>query len=98
MMPQLAAETVITCGSDASIIVTPAETTTVPVEKDVPVVDTTGAGDLFAGGYLYGRQQGLGQDVSARIGALAAAEVISHYGARPETSLAGLISSRDDLS
>ena len=80
MMPQLAAETVITRGSNASIIVTPAETTTVPVEKDVPVVDTTGAGDLFAGGYLYGRQKGLAQDVSARIGALAAAEVISHYG------------------
>ena len=98
MLPQLAAETVITRSSNPSVIVTPAETRTVPVEKDVAVVDTTGAGDLFAGGYLYGRQKGLALDVSARIGALAAAEVISHYGARPETSLAGLISSRDDLS
>ncbi len=56
------------------------------------VVDTTGAGDLYAGGFLYGYTHGHGLHDCGRIGALAAAEVISHYGARPATSLAGLAS------
>ena len=58
-----------------------------PVEK---VVDTTGAGDLFAAGFLYGYSKGLGLDLCGRLGALAAAEIISHYGARPEADLAEL--------
>ena len=62
-----------------------------PVEK---VVDTTGAGDLFAAGFLYGYTKGLGLDVCGRLGALAAAEVISHYGARPESDLAELAKAR----
>ena len=52
------------------------------------VVDTTGAGDQFAAGFLYGLTHGKGLADSARLGALAASEVISHYGARPERSLA----------
>ncbi len=60
-----------------------------PVER---VVDTTGAGDLYAGGFLYGYTHGHGLYDCGRIGALAAAEVISHYGARPETSLRELAS------
>lgn len=52
------------------------------------LVDSTGAGDLFAGGFLYGYTQGKSLYDSARIGAFAAAEVISHYGARPEAPLA----------
>ncbi len=56
----------------------------VPVER---VVDTTGAGDQFAAGFLYGLTHGRGLAQSGRLGALAAAEVISHYGARPEASL-----------
>jgi sugar/nucleoside kinase (ribokinase family) len=51
------------------------------------VVDTTGAGDQFAAGFLYGLTRGKGLADCGRLGALAAAEVISHYGARPETSL-----------
>ena len=54
------------------------------------VVDTTGAGDLFAAGFLHGLTTGLDLETSARIGSLAAAEVISHMGARPETDLAAL--------
>lgn len=55
-----------------------------PVAK---VVDTTGAGDQFAAGFLVGLTHGKGLAESGRLGALAAAEVISHYGARPEISL-----------
>jgi sugar/nucleoside kinase (ribokinase family) len=51
------------------------------------VIDTTGAGDQFAAGFLYGLTHGKGLADCGRLGALAAAEVISHYGARPETSL-----------
>jgi sugar/nucleoside kinase (ribokinase family) len=54
------------------------------------VVDTTGAGDLFASGFLYGLTYGRGLADCGRLGALAAAEVISHYGARPEASLKDL--------
>ena len=58
-----------------------------PVSK---VVDTTGAGDQFAAGFLYGLTHGKALADCGRLGALAAAEVISHYGARPETSLKDL--------
>jgi sugar/nucleoside kinase (ribokinase family) len=51
------------------------------------VVDTTGAGDQFAAGFLYGLTHGKHLADCGRLGALAAAEVISHYGARPEVSL-----------
>jgi len=62
-----------------------------PVDK---VVDTTGAGDLFAAGFLAGQAQGRGLEASLRIGAIAAAEVISHYGARPEADLKALVAER----
>ena len=51
------------------------------------VIDATGAGDLFASGFLYGFTRDLSLVQSARLGALAAAEVISHVGARPQMSL-----------
>lgn len=54
------------------------------------VVDLTGAGDLFAAGYLLGHARGMPPRDCARLGAIAAAEVISHFGARPQTSLADL--------
>jgi sugar/nucleoside kinase (ribokinase family) len=53
----------------------------------VTVIDTTGAGDQFAAGFLYGLTHGKGLADCGRLGALAAAEVIAHYGARPEVSL-----------
>jgi adenosine kinase len=55
-----------------------------PVEK---LVDTTGAGDLFAAGFLFGLVRGAGYANAGRLGALAAAEVIQHIGARPLVSL-----------
>jgi sugar/nucleoside kinase (ribokinase family) len=55
-----------------------------PVDK---IVDTTGAGDLFAAGFLFGLVRGAGHEAAGRLGALAAAEVIQHIGARPQTSL-----------
>ncbi len=54
------------------------------------LIDTTGAGDLYAAGFLHGFTQGYDLDLCGRLGALAASEVISHIGARPETNLAEL--------
>lgn len=59
----------------------------IPAAPVKQVVDTTGAGDQFAAGFLYGLTHGKGLADCGRLGALAAAEVISHYGARPEVSL-----------
>jgi sugar/nucleoside kinase (ribokinase family) len=55
-----------------------------PIQK---LVDTTGAGDLFAAGFLFGLVRGAGHQAAGRLGALAAAEVIQHIGARPQVSL-----------
>jgi sugar/nucleoside kinase (ribokinase family) len=55
-----------------------------PIDK---IVDTTGAGDLFAAGFLFGLVRGAGYENAGRLGALAAAEVIQHIGARPQVSL-----------
>jgi sugar/nucleoside kinase (ribokinase family) len=66
--------------SNEGVIAVPA----FPVEK---VVDTTGAGDLFAAGFLFGLVRGAGYEKAGRLGALAAAEVIQHIGARPQVSL-----------
>jgi sugar/nucleoside kinase (ribokinase family) len=55
-----------------------------------PVVDTTGAGDLYAAGFLFGLSRGRDLPACGRLGSLAAAEVISHVGARPLTPLARL--------
>jgi sugar/nucleoside kinase (ribokinase family) len=72
-------------GSDV-ILVRGEEEAVVPVHRVVPV-DATGAGDQFAAGFLYGLATGQSLDVSGRMGVAAAAEVISHFGARPETDL-----------
>ncbi len=62
-----------------------------PVDR---VVDTTGAGDLFASGFLYGLARGYDLKTCGTIAGLAAAEIISHFGARPETSLKTLVDDR----
>ena len=62
----------------------------VPAEPIERLVDTTGAGDLFAAGFLAGEARGLGLERSLRLGAICAAEVIQHYGARPEADLRAL--------
>ncbi len=62
----------------------------VPAEPIEKLVDTTGAGDLFAAGFLAGQARGRSLEDSLRLGAIAASEVIQHYGARPELDLAAL--------
>jgi sugar/nucleoside kinase (ribokinase family) len=80
----------LTHGAKGSLIVSEGNQIVIPVNPVAKVVDTTGAGDLYAGGFLYGVAKGLSLDVSGRLGSLAAAEVISHVGARPATNLAEL--------
>ncbi len=58
------------------------------------VIDTTGAGDIYASGFLFGLTHGHDIATCARIASITAVEVISHYGARPETSLADLVKSK----
>jgi adenosine kinase len=81
---------VVTRSEKGCIVVTREETDVVPAYPVERVVDATGAGDLFAAGFLVGMSRGYDFRSAARLGALAAAEVIQHLGARPETSLAGL--------
>jgi sugar/nucleoside kinase (ribokinase family) len=71
------------------IVVRGDEQAVVPVRRVVPV-DATGAGDLFAAGFLYGISTGQSLSTCGRMGCVAAAEVISHYGARPEADLKAL--------
>jgi len=68
--------------------------TDVPAEPVAKVIDTTGAGDLFAAGFLFGHVRGRPIAECLTIGAVAAAEVISHYGARPEADLKALVAAR----
>jgi sugar/nucleoside kinase (ribokinase family) len=66
----------------------------VPAAPIESIVDTTGAGDLFAAGFLFGHVRGLGFENAGKLGALAAAEVIQHIGARPQVSLKELARQR----
>lgn len=77
----------VTLGAKGSVVVRGAERVTSPAAKIERVVDTTGAGDLYAAGFLYGLTRDLPLAECARIAGLAAAEVISHFGARPEVPL-----------
>ncbi|MCC6465268.1 MAG: adenosine kinase [Planctomycetes bacterium] len=85
---------VLTRSEKGAVVVTPTETVTVPAEPITRLVDTTGAGDQFAAGFLFGYTRGRNPRDCARLGAIAAAEVIQHFGARPEVSLASLIQGR----
>ena len=85
---------VVTRSEKGAIAISHGERAEVPAEPVTHVVDTTGAGDLFAAGFLAGQAQGRGLEDSLRIGAIAAAEVISHYGARPEADLKALVAER----
>ncbi len=82
---------VITIGAEGCLIVTHDEVVPVPAEPVERVIDTTGAGDLFAAGLLYGLTAGHDLVQSARFGSIAAAEVISHVGPRPLVELRTLL-------
>lgn len=81
----------LTRSEAGSLLVTPDETVSVEAEPVAEVLDTTGAGDLYAAGLLFGRTRGKSLAECGKLGAIAAAEVISHFGARPEQSLSQLI-------
>jgi sugar/nucleoside kinase (ribokinase family) len=78
---------VVTLGAEGAIAVTPDGELAVEADRVERVEDTTGAGDLFAAGCLFGLTHGYGVEEALRLGALAAAEVISHLGARPAIAL-----------
>jgi sugar/nucleoside kinase (ribokinase family) len=81
----------LTRSEKGSVVIKGSETYAVPAAPVAKVVDTTGAGDLYASGFLFGFTRGKPLAECARLGGLAAAEIISHVGARPETPLKDLI-------
>lgn len=80
----------LTRGAQGSVIVTADEVIEIPAEPVDRVVDTTGAGDLYASGFLYGYTQGLNLETSGHLASIAAAEIISHVGARSAVPLSEL--------
>ena len=80
----------VTRGAQGSVVLHGNERTAEPASAVDEVVDTTGAGDQYAAGFLYGMSAGKPLALCARLGHLAACEVIGHYGPRPQTSLADL--------
>lgn len=78
---------VVTRSEKGALSVAGEETVSVPAFPVAKVVDTTGAGDLFAAGYLHGFAKGFSPEESLKLGALCASEIISHIGARPEKAL-----------
>jgi sugar/nucleoside kinase (ribokinase family) len=84
----------VTRGAQGSVILTDGERLTVAAEPVEKVVDTTGAGDQYAAGFMFGLARGRPLQQCGKLGSLAAAEVISHYGPRPQVSLKALAASK----
>jgi sugar/nucleoside kinase (ribokinase family) len=80
----------LTRSEKGSVILSGGEAVEVPAAPVEDVVDTTGAGDLYAAGFLFAVARGMALETAGRLGSLAAAEVISHIGARPQVPLAEL--------
>ena len=91
MLRGLVDEVVITRGPLGAVICHAGQQIVVDAMPQGPVIDTTGAGDLFAAGYLFGRTHGYDAQMSGQIASLLAGEVISHIGARPHADLQALI-------
>lgn len=88
------AVTAVTLSEKGAWVLAGAERHAVPAIPGVSVVDTTGAGDLFAAGFLHGYTAGRPLADCASMGCIAAAEVISHVGARPEANLKAMVAAR----
>ncbi len=84
----------LTRSEKGSVVMHRDEVHVLDAEKAERIVDSTGAGDLYAAGFLYGYTQGKDVATCGRLGGLCAAEVISHYGARPEADLKALVAER----
>ena len=84
----------VTRSARGSVVLDETEVVVQGAEPVNRVVDTTGAGDLYAAGFLFGHVRGLGLAASARLGGICAGEIISHFGARPDQDLAKLISDK----
>jgi sugar/nucleoside kinase (ribokinase family) len=81
----------LTCSAEGSVLVSERATHRIPAAEVAAVVDSTGAGDLYAAGLLYGLARDLPLPACGRLGSLAAAEVLGHFGARPKRALAPLV-------
>ena len=77
----------LTRSEKGSVVIRGDEVHVVDAEKVAGVVDTTGAGDAYAAGFLYGYTEGKDLRRCARLGGVLAAEIISHYGARAESDV-----------
>jgi sugar/nucleoside kinase (ribokinase family) len=85
---------VVTRSEKGALALSGGERVEVPAEPIARLVDTTGAGDMFAAGFLHGQAQGRSLEESLRLGAICAAEIIQHYGARAEADLKKLAAER----
>ena len=85
---------VLTRSEQGSVILDGDDVHVIGAERGVNVLDTTGAGDLYAAGFLAGLTSGKPLAQCGRMGAIAAAEAISHMGARPQADLAALVAEK----
>lgn len=88
----------ITRGEQGSLILAGEQSHVIAADAVAQVVDTTGAGDQYAAGFMFGLARGLPLDICGRLGSMAAAEVIGHYGPRPQANLRELAVARGLLT
>lgn len=81
----------ITCSEKGSVVVTPEETIVIEAESNLSVIDTTGAGDLYASGFLFGLTQGWTLRKSGELATRCASQIIQQIGARPQVTLKNLL-------